>query len=210
MVFRYMYFMSIAGTIAFAISGSMLAIRKRMDLFGVNILAVLTATGGGILRDMIIGNTPPEMFRDPLHVFIAIITANIVFFVRRAMPESPSGVYEKVGFLFDTLGLAAFTINGVFVGIANDYGDNLFLITFLGVITGVGGGVIRDVLANLIPGIFVKHIYAAASLVGALISGIIWIYTENELFSVVTGLVVIIVLRGLAARYRWSLPRLNA
>ena len=123
--------MDIIGTIAFAFSGAMIAIRKGMDIFGVTILAITTAVGGGMIRDVLIGHVPPEMFRNPLYTIIAVVTANICFwflyFKKKNVPKNWVNLYEKTLFLFDTLGLASFTINGVNAGMKTDMADNLFL-----------------------------------------------------------------------------------
>ena len=139
----------LVGTIAFAISGALVGVGKRMDLFGTIVLAVCTATGGGVLRDLMVGNIPPYMFRNPLFVGIAALVALVVFFLvylHTKMPKILSTVYDKMLFWFDTLGLAAFTVDGVMVGIRKGYEDNVFLLVFLGFLTAVGGGTLRDVL----------------------------------------------------------------
>ena len=160
--------MDLIGTIAFAVSGALVAARKNMDLFGVNSLAVITATGGGMIRDLVIGVIPPVMFRNPVYVFVSMITADVVFLFLYSEREIPMSAKkrEHLLFWFDTLGLAAFTVDGVFAGTGAGYADRLFLISFLGVVTGVGGGALRDIFANQMPQIFVKHVYAMASVAG--------------------------------------------
>ena len=159
--------MDIIGTIAFAISGVMVASKKKMDLFGINILALCTAVGGGMVRDVLIGVTPPVMFRNPIFVIIALVTANltilILYFHKKTTRKSIESLTTQLLFIFDTLGLAAFTMDGVNAGMAVHTG--IFLPAFLGVMTGVGGGIIRDVLANELPQVCVKQIYASASIV---------------------------------------------
>lgn len=204
----FIIIMDIIGTIAFAISGAMVAIKNEMDIFGVNILAVTTAAGGGMIRDIIIGATPPMMFRNPFYVAIAVVVANIVFllmYLHTHMKEEFVPLYEKILFLFDTLGLAAFTVDGVNAGMKTIYQDNLFLVVFLGVITGVGGGLLRDIMANQLPYIFVKHIYASASLLGALITAFLW-NLVGEKAAMAIGFVLVLVIRALAVRYNLNLP----
>ena len=142
----------IIGTVAFAVSGAMAGIRKKMDIFGVYILALLTATGGGIIRDLVMGSTPPAAFRNPFFVIIAAIAANITFiFVwwqhknKKNVSDKTRAIYDKIFFWFDTVGLAAFTADGVHTGLLGSHASNAFLVIFLGVVTGVGGGVLRDV-----------------------------------------------------------------
>lgn len=213
MTLSFIVIMDIVGTIAFAISGAMVAIQKKMDIFGVNILAVTTATGGGVFRDLLIGQNPPVMFRNPLYVFIAVLTANIVFLVvyfsrkRSAKNKNVFAFYELMLFWCDTLGLAAFSVDGVNAGVQAGYERNLFLLVFLGTVTGVGGGVVRDIMANEMPYIFVKHIYASASLLGALLAALLWSVLGQQA-AMLTGFAVTIIIRTLARHYKWNLPKL--
>ena len=200
----------LVGTIAFAISGALVGVGKRMDLFGTIVLAICTATGGGVLRDLMVGNIPPYMFRNPLFVGIAALVALVVFFLvylHTKMPKILSTVYDKMLFWFDTLGLAAFTVDGVMVGIRKGYEDNVFLLVLLVFLTAVGGGTLRDVLAGRIPDIFLKHIYAVAAIAG----GVTLTLTRflGARISMILGFGVVIALRCLAAHYRWNLPRIK-
>ena len=201
----FVFVMDVVGTIAFAISGAMVAIRKRMDIFGVCILALTTATGGGVVRDLLIGKIPPVMFRNPVYVVISIITACVVFvflyFQKTEQKHYIAVVYEKLLFVFDTLGLAAFTVDGVHAGMRFIGYKNLFLVAFLGVITGVGGGVMRDIFAQETPAIFVKHVYACASILGAIVTGGLWNYLEHS-YAMMAGFVVTLLVRVLAAYYQ--------
>jgi uncharacterized membrane protein YeiH len=212
MVGSLSFFIDVIGTIAFAVSGAMLAVRKRMDIFGVCILAVTTATGGGVVRDLLIGKNPPVMFRDPVYVVIAVITSAIVVlslhFQKQERKKYIAVLNEKLLFICDTLGLAAFTVNGVSTGMYAMGYKNLFLVTFLGVVTGVGGGVMRDIFAREMPEIFVKHIYACAAIVGAFLTGILWDRIgENGAMSI--GFAAVVLIRILAAYYHWNLPRID-
>ena len=204
----------IIGTVAFAVSGAMAGIRKKMDIFGVNILALLTATGGGIIRDLVTGSTPPMAFKNPFFVIIAAVAANITFiFVwwkhksNKAFSEKTLAVYDKLYFWFDTVGLAAFTADGVHTGLLSPYAGNAFLVVFLGVVTGVGGGVLRDVLSLEMPVIFVKHIYACASIVGAAVVYIIHYLTGSAEAAMLAGFIFVCIIRYCAAHYGWNLPK---
>ncbi|MBE7068876.1 MAG: trimeric intracellular cation channel family protein [Ruminococcaceae bacterium] len=206
----------IIGTAAFAVSGALAGVRKRMDIFGVNILAILTATGGGIIRDLIIGYTPPMAFRNPFFVILAAIAANITFAFLywqhrsgRKMPDKAKNIYDKVFFWCDTIGLAAFTIDGVHTGFFTSFSNNWFLVIFLGVVTGVGGGVMRDVLSLEMPYIFVKHIYAIASIIGATATYLIFLGTDSAASAMLAGFLIVIGIRYLAARFRWNLPKVD-
>lgn len=199
------------GVISFTISGALVAVHKRMDYLGVCILGIVTAVGGGAFRDIIIGTTPPVMFRNPIYVAISFITANIVFLVlyfHINISSKPvvSHFFEKVLFWFDTIGLASFTVNGVIVGQSLAHG-NLFLCSFLGVMTGVGGGIIRDLLANVVPAIFVKHIYAVASIAGAIATDLLWDLSQVAAISV--GLFLVILIRFLGMHFKLNLPHIR-
>lgn len=205
------FIMDIIGTIAFAVSGVMVASRKRMDIFGINILALCTAVGGGMIRDLLIGTTPPVMFQDPVFVVIALLTANITFVIlylhnKHHTRKSVETLTSQLLFIFDTLGLAAFTMDGVNAGMA--FHPGIFLPTFLGVMTGVGGGILRDVLANELPQVCIKQIYASASIIGAIITCLFMKYGDKNT-AVVLGFIIVIIIRILAAHYRWDLPKLN-
>ncbi|MBO5621404.1 MAG: TRIC cation channel family protein [Butyrivibrio sp.] len=200
------------GLIAFAISGAVVAAKKDMDLFGINLMALVTATGGGLIRDIIIDRIPPVMFVNPSLTIITLITANIAFvvmYLKKPMPKGITPVYDKLLFWLDTLGLAAFTVDGAFAGIYSDYSDNLFLVAFLGVITGIGGGLIRDVLADKIPYVLVKHVYAIACIAGAAVIVLLWRFTGNELLSSICGFTTIVLLRFLAMHFEWNLPTVH-
>ncbi len=206
--------MDIVGTVAFAVSGAMAGIRKKMDIFGVNILALLTATGGGIIRDVIMGSIPPTAFKNPFFVIIAAIAANFTFvFVwwqhknHKNVSEKTRAIYDKVFFWFDTLGLAAFTADGVHTGLLGPHAGNAFLVIFLGVVTGVGGGVLRDVLSLEMPYIFVKHIYACASIIGAAVVYIVYIVMGSAEAAMLAGFFFVCVIRFCAAHYGWNLPK---
>jgi uncharacterized membrane protein YeiH len=200
------------GTVAFAISGAITGIQKRMDIFGVNILAILTACGGGLMRDIVMGNFPPQMFVNPFYVVVAAIVANIVFcimYFHKGVPEKFTGLYDRGLFVSDTLGLAAFMVDGVMIGANFGYADDLFLLVFLGFITGVGGGVLRDVLSNQMPAIFVKHVYALPVIIGGILMVLV-----HELFqawnaAMVCSFALVILLRVLARHFLWNLPKVN-
>lgn len=200
------------GTVAFAISGAITGIHKKMDIFGVNILAIVTACGGGVIRDIIMGNFPPQMFINPFYVLVAAIVANIVFaimYFKKTIPEKFSGIYEKGLFIFDTLGLAAFMVDGIMIGANFGYSENLFLLIFLGFTTGVGGGVLRDVLSNQMPAIFVKHVYALPVIIGGIIMVGMHDIINTWNIPMVSSFILVILMRILARHYKWNLPKVN-
>lgn len=203
------FFMEMAGTVAFAASGAMVGVERNMDIFGVSVLGVVTAVGGGMIRDIVLGIIPPNVFTNPVYALVATITSCVVFYWKRQLLEGHMRLtYDRVMLVMDSIGLGIFTVVGVNTGIRSGYMDNVFLLVFLGTITGVGGGLMRDMMAGVPPYIFVKHIYACASIVGA----VVCVYMNRFVGNVEAMMVacfVIILIRYLAAHYRWNLPRLH-
>lgn len=202
--------LELAGTAAFALSGAMLALKKNMDLFGVCVMGLTTACGGGVLRDMLLGALPPVMFRQPVYAMTAIVMSLIVFLpaVRRAL-TADHRAWAAITLLADSAGLGIFTCcAGVAAAINAGYGDNLFFSVFLGTVTGVGGGVLRDVMAGMPPYIFVKHVYACAAIAGAILCAALW-SAAGSTAAMLSGSLLIFLLRLLAAHFRWNFPRPN-
>lgn len=195
------------GTVAFAASGAMVGIRKDMDVFGVCILGLTTACGGGMVRDVLLGNTPPNAFQDPTASAVAVLTSLVIFLsaVRRLLTANQRR-YDLSMLLMDSAGLGIFTVMGIRVAWSCVEQPTLYLLVFVGVITGVGGGVLRDVMAGDTPYIFVKHIYACASLAGALVCGLLW-EAAGEVPAMLLGAGVVLLLRLLSAHYKWNLPK---
>ncbi len=203
------FFVEAIGTIAFASSGAMVAIKKHLDLLGVVVLGVTTAVGGGMLRDIIIGNVPPALFKDPVYVLLAFATVLLLFAVvrvnRKFINSRSIESYEKVMNIFDAIGLGAFTVVGIDTAVLSGYGDYDFLVIFLGVITGVGGGILRDIMAGQTPYVLRKHIYACASIAGALLYvGLMERINGN--LAMLTGACTVILIRLLATHFCWNLP----
>ena len=206
------FFMEMAGTVAFAASGAMVGVERNMDIFGVSVLGVVTAVGGGMIRDIVLGIIPPNVFTNPVYALVATITSGVVFLAfywkRQLLEGHMRLTYDRVMLVMDSIGLGIFTVVGVNTGIRSGYMDNVFLLVFLGTITGVGGGLMRDMMAGVPPYIFVKHIYACASIVGA----VVCVYMNRFVGNVEAMMVacfVVILIRYLAAHYRWNLPRLH-
>ena len=151
----FTFMLEMAGTIAFATSGAMVGAQRGMDIFGVCVLGVVTAVGGGATRDIILGIVPPGMFQNPLYTIVATVTSCIVFAVMYWKQELLEGgnrlVYDKVMLVMDTVGLGVFTVMGVDKGISQGYMGRIFFLVFLGTVTGVGGGLIRDMMAGVPP-----------------------------------------------------------
>lgn len=201
------FILELIGTTAFAASGAMTALKKNMDIFGVAILGLTTAVGGGAIRDILLGITPPATFRQPIYAVIAIATAVFVFIpaVRRLLTKNQI-LYDRIMLIMDSLGLGIFTVVGISAAYSVSEDFNLFLLLFVGIVTGVGGSVLRDILAGNTPYIFVKHIYACASGAGALLCALCW-KPLGVTAAMLLGAAAVILLRLLAAHFHWSLPR---
>lgn len=203
----FVLILELIGTVAFSISGAITGLKKNMDLFGVCILGLTTAVGGGIIRDLVLGNTPPNTFRDPIYATVALVTAVVVFLPRvRHLLMRDQRLYDLGLLWMDSLGLGIFTVVGIRIAFHQSAEPTLFLLVFVGVVTGVGGGLVRDMMAGDTPYIFVKHIYACASLVGALVSVAVW-RLGGEVMAMLVGTAVVVLIRVLSAHYRWNLPR---
>ncbi|WP_432627925.1 trimeric intracellular cation channel family protein [Brotaphodocola sp.] len=202
--------MEMIGTVAFACSGAMVAIEKRLDLLGIIVLGETTAVGGGMIRDIIIGIHPPALFVDPIYVIASFVAVMVLFvavkyFYRSAdILESP--MYEAVLNLLDAIGLGAFTVVGIDTAVGAGFGDYKFLMVFLGVITGVGGGILRDMMAGQTPAVLRKHVYACASIAGAVCYVVLMNYI-GESGAMVVSAVLVTLIRVLARHYKWNLPR---
>ncbi len=159
----FINFFEYAGTAAFAISGALLGCKKQLDYFGIIVLAIVTAIGGGLIRDVFIGDYPPNALRHPIYINISIIAAIVTILFHRKFTY-----LGNIILLFDALGLGAFTALGSNMALQHKMMQPLIVATF-GLLTGVGGGIIRDICANEIPLVFQKEIYALASISGAFV-----------------------------------------
>ncbi len=203
----------IIGTIAFAVSGTLVAIKAKFDVFGVLVVGCITAVGGGITRDIIVGQTPPLIFSNLYILGIAALTSVTVFVIAYTKRKAFERVRERVEHVnnyFDAAGLAAFTVMGVELCFSTyEVCHNAFLTITLGVLTGVGGGLLRDIFTENTPYIFKKHIYALASILGASVYYVIRLYVDNTILPTIAGIIVVFLLRLLATKYRWSLPKIR-
>lgn len=204
---EFLLILEIIGTVAFAVSGAMTGLSKKMDIFGVVILGLTTAVGGGMIRDLVLGLTPPAMFTNPIYAAVAAVVSVIVFLpaVRRWL-TAYGRVREILMLVMDSLGLGVFTVVGIQRAYTATDHRGLFLLVFVGVVTGVGGGLLRDVMAGQTPYIFVKHVYASASIIGAILCAALWA-PLGATMAMILGASVILAIRLLAAHYHWSLPK---
>ena len=205
-----MEYIELVGVAAFAVSGAMAATDKHADIFGVLFLAVITALGGGVLRDMLLGLLPPRMFTSYIYVAVAMAAALIVFLEAYIKKDKFLARREKLTAMvnvFDALGLAAFTVSGADIAIVEQGISNPLLAVFMGMTTGVGGGMIRDVLLGEMSAVLRKRIYAVAAIAGALIYYFLLLFNCGELLSATVSMVLVFTLRMLATHYKWNLPR---
>lgn len=204
--------LEIVGTIAFAISGAMVGVKKKHDIFGVIILGIVTAVGGGALRDVLIGNIPPVMFRNHRYVTIAVTVSILVFIVAYFMKKNEvkhAEFFNSLLNVMDALGLGAFTIGGMNAAMGLGYEDNAFLVIFVGVLTGIGGGMMRDILAGQVPFVLYKQVYALASVCGGILYYLLLYIGMSQAWAVASGVSLIFLTRLLAAWLRWDLPRIS-
>ena len=212
MVFGEIFFsvLEVAGTISFAISGAMAALEKRVDLFGVIFLGATTALAGGIIRDVLIGKTPPSAFSNYRYMAIAAVTAAIVFLIAWLSKEHYEhyvDVVSAVNNIFDAAGLGAFTITGAKVAMGMGYMDNGFFVVFLAMVTGIGGGVLRDLMIGEIPFVLRKRIYAVASILGGIVYYQLVRYRADDMAAAFIGIGIVFGLRMLATIFKWNLPK---
>ena len=196
------YVLDILGTFAFAISGALVASDKKFDLFGVVIIAFVTAVGGGMLRDVLIDAHPINWIGD-LNYLWTILTAVIFTFLFK----SKIAHLSKTMFLFDTIGLGVFTLLGLEKGLSFDLHPIIALI--MGMISAVFGGVLRDVLTNKIPLIFEKEIYASACLAGGITYLVLHQIKVPENIIFIISACVIVIIRVIAVKFHLQLPKIK-
>jgi len=188
------------GTIAFAISGTFAAMQRRLDPFGVLIIAFVTSIGGGTVRDLLIGDTPVAWMRDVNYCLLILLTSIATIFFKTHIKK-----FKVTLFLFDSLGLGLFTMLGIQKGIM--FGLSPGICVALGTITGCFGGVIRDTLLNTIPLIFHKEIYATACILGGILYYGLKYFNLTDDAATVIVIAFIFVLRIIVVRYKLALPK---
>ncbi|MEN8883357.1 MAG: trimeric intracellular cation channel family protein [Flavobacteriaceae bacterium] len=196
------YSLDIIGTFAFAISGALVAMKKEFDLFGVAIIAFVTAVGGGMLRDILIDAHPINWIGDLNYLWTIMIAVVFTFLFR-----SKIAPLRKTFFLFDTIGIAVFTLLGLQKGLSFDLHPIIALI--MGMISAVFGGVIRDVLTNQVPLIFKKEIYALACLIGGVVYLLGIKFSISSSISFVISVFVIIIIRLIVVKFNLELPKVK-
>jgi len=191
--------MDLFGVAVFAITGSLAAGKKRMDLFGVVVLATVTALGGGTIRDLVLGASPVFWISAPIYLLVAVATAIVTFFLVRFC-----GLPLKLLSVADAFGLAVFTVLGTQKALDMDISPGIAVV--MGIMTGVVGGMIRDILSDEIPLILRREIYATASLCGAVTFCVVSATLQNQSFAAVAAVIVTLALRLSAIKWKMSLP----
>lgn len=199
---KIFYLLDIIGTCAFAVSGALTAMNKKLDPFGVFIIAFVTAVGGGTLRDILIGRTPVGWMRDLNYVYLIILGYFLAIIFRKKLDRLRVSL-----FLFDTIGLGVFTLIGLERGLVANLHPVICIA--LGTMTACFGGVTRDILCNEIPVVFRKEIYATICIIGGILFFILkrWNLDNNVLYLIVSS--VMITIRLMAVKFKWYLPALE-
>lgn len=195
-----------AGTIAFAFSGAMTGLSRRMDVFGVTVLAVMTGIGGGMIRDVLAGLTPASALRSPDGLLLSIATALAVSIGYQFIPISAQS-RKWIGLLYavsDTFGLAAFTVTGALTSLYAHPEEAYVMPVMLGLITAVGGGIIRDMMAQRVPLVLRTDVYALASIIGGLSVCFAWQHLSPAAASWI-GFSIVLLLRAAAICFHWQL-----
>lgn len=193
------YVLDILGTIAFAISGALMAMNKKMDPFGVFVIGFVTAVGGGTLRDVLIGKQPVIWMNDISYIFLIGFAVFVAILFRKKLRK-----LQKSLFLFDTIGLGIFTITGTEIGINANFHPIISIA--LGTMTACFGGVIRDILCNEVPVLFRKEIYATACIFGSIAFIILYKFNIGQNIVYVSTSLIVIAIRLVAVKYKLSLP----
>jgi uncharacterized membrane protein YeiH len=194
------YILDLVGTAAFAASGAWVGVRKHMDLFGVLVLGVVTAVGGGTLRDLLLGDIPPFSLKDETYICIAI-TVSLVVFINRIKFMA----FEKPLLYFDAIGLGTFVVIGTTKAL--DFQLGFLGAVLMGVMTGTAGGVVRDILANQVPLILRREIYASACVAGGVLLVVLLQIGAGRPIAALFAASTVIVVRLLAIHYNWALPK---
>lgn len=194
-----LYLFDLIGTIAFAISGALAGVHRRMDMLGVLVLGIVTAIGGGTLRDVLLGSTPPFCLKDENYLYVSIAASLLTFYAHPLVDR-----YRNALLYFDAIGLGTFVVIGT--GKALAYHTGFIGAIAMGMMTATAGGMIRDMLSGQIPLILQKEIYASACLAGGVLFYLLaQLHINHNIIMVVTA-VVVIGLRLMAIKYNWSLP----
>jgi uncharacterized membrane protein YeiH len=188
------------GTVAFAVTGAFKAIEHKSDIVGIIILATITGVAGGVLRDVVFGRIPPLAIVNPLYLVITVATGVAIFFLYHTLKK-----HWNLFLKFDAIGLGVFTIIGATFAY-NLFGLNFLAMAFAGVLTAVGGGILRDVFVNELPIVFVKELYASASFIGVVVFFALLTAGTDLNLAAIPSIVAVTAVRLLAMKHNWNLP----
>ena len=200
----FIYVLDLFGTMAFAVTGAFKAIEHKADIVGIIILATITGLAGGTIRDVVFGKTLPNSLIDPTYVIITVISAIVLFLLYSKMKK-----HWNVFLKFDAVGLGVFTVIGATFAY-NLFGMNFLIIVLSGMLTAIGGGILRDVFVNQTPIVFVKELYASASFIGAITFYFTLLITNEVYAATILGIILTTGLRLVAMKYNWNLPRVKS
>ena len=189
---------------AFAVTGAFKAIEHKADIVGIIILATITGVAGGTIRDVILGKDLPNSLIDPSYVIITVASEIIIFFLHSKMKK-----HWNVFLKFDAIGLGVFTVIGATFAY-NMFGLNFLVIVLSGMLTAIGGGILRDIFVTQTPIVFVKELYASASFLGAAVFYIVILLTSDVYAGTISGLLLATGLRMVAMKYNWNLPKVKS
>jgi len=200
----FIYVLDLFGTMAFAVSGAFKAIEKKSDIVGIILLATITGLAGGTIRDVIIGRVPPNSIADPAYIAITVVTGIIIFLLFSRLKK-----HWNLFLKFDAIGLGVFTIIGATFAY-NIFGLNFLAIAFAGIVTAIGGGILRDVFVQDTPIIFVKELYASASFIGVVVFYFILVLDGSLYLATILGIILTTGLRMVAMKFNWNLPTVRS
>ena len=189
---------------AFAVTGAFKAIEHKADIVGIIILATITGVAGGTIRDVILGKDLPNSLIDPSYVIITVVSGIVIFLLHSKMKK-----HWNVFLKFDAIGLGVFTVIGATFAY-NMFGMNFLVIVLSGMLTAIGGGILRDVFVSQTPIVFIKELYASASFLGASVFYIVILLTNDVYVGTISGLLLATGLRLVAMKYNWNLPKVKS
>ncbi len=189
---------------AFAVTGAFKAIEHKADIVGIIILATITGVAGGTIRDVILGKDLPNSLIDPSYVIITVVSAIVIFLLHSKMKK-----HWNIFLKFDAIGLGVFTVIGSTFAY-NMFGMNFLVIVLSGMLTAIGGGILRDVFVSQTPIVFVKELYASASFLGAAVFYLVILLTNDVYAGTISGLLLATGLRMVAMKYNWNLPKVKS
>jgi len=199
----FIYVLDLFGTMAFAVTGAFKAIEHKADIVGIIILATITGVAGGTIRDIMLGQFPPNSMSDPSYVVITVITGIVIFFSYSNLKK-----HWNLFLKFDAIGVGVFTIIGATFAF-HIFGLNFLAMVLAGMITAIGGGILRDIFVNQIPIVFIKEFYASASFIGVTIFYLVLLAGLEFYIATILGIVVTTGLRLVAMKYNWNLPKVK-